>query len=186
MSIFSKGMPLVIAAIALTVVSWGVYGPVLHKGQLAMNGSRLRPLICVGMAYFVIGVVVPFMLLSRGETGGWTARGILWSSAAGAAGAIGALGIIMAFNFGGSPSYVMPLVFGCAPVVNAFFTIYTQKLWGQISPIFIAGLILVAVGAFTVLFFAPKAAHPPASAKKSSAPAAVTAAAEEAPAEGTS
>ena len=33
-------------------------------------------------------------------------------------GAIGALGIILAFNFGGKPVYVMPLVFGGAPVIT--------------------------------------------------------------------
>ncbi len=42
---------------------WGVYGPVLHKGQMAMQGSRLRPFICVGLAYFLIAVLVPLALL---------------------------------------------------------------------------------------------------------------------------
>lgn len=149
-------------AIALTVFCWGIYGPVLHKGQQAMGGSRLRPLICVGLAYFVIAVVVPGVLLYlRGEQGEPTTMGIFWSLAGGAAGAIGALGIILAFNFGGKPSYVMPLVFGCAPVVNAFFSIYMARQWGEMKPAFLAGLILVALGAFMVLFFAPKA-HPPA------------------------
>lgn len=152
-----KGMLLVLAAIGLTVLCWGAYGPVLHKGQVAMDNSRLRALLCVGMAYFVIGVMVPSAILwTSGERGHWSAGGIFWSSAAGAAGAVGALGIILAFNFGGKPSYVMPLVFGCAPVVNAFLTIYWAGNWKDVSPIFLAGLILVAVGAFTVLFFAPK------------------------------
>ncbi len=153
---------LVIAAIALTVVCWGVYGPTLHRGQTDMSGSRLRPLLCVGIAYFAIAVVVPIVVLqTRGETGGWSVTGTIWSLGAGAAGALGALGIILAFNFGGKPSYVMPLVFGCAPVVNAFLTIYWAGSWKEVSPFFLAGLILVAVGAFTVLSFAPKA-HKPA------------------------
>ena len=54
-------------AIALAIVSWGAYGPVLHKGQAAMHHSRLRPLICVGLAYFVIAVIVPYFFL--GEMG---------------------------------------------------------------------------------------------------------------------
>ncbi|MBI2825532.1 MAG: hypothetical protein HYX69_12685 [Planctomycetia bacterium] len=153
---------LVIASIALTAICWGAYGPVLHRGQTAMLGSRLRPLFCVGMAYFVIAVVVPLLVLYlQGEKGDWTAKGVIWSAGGGVAGAIGALGIILAFNFGGSPSYVMPLVFGCAPVVNAFLTIYWAGSWKEVSPIFLAGLILVAVGAFTVLFFAPKSHGPP-------------------------
>ena len=31
------------ASISLTVVCWGWYGSVLHKGQALMGGSRLRP-----------------------------------------------------------------------------------------------------------------------------------------------
>lgn len=151
-----KVFALVVAAVALTVICWGVYGPVLHKGQQAMEGSRLRALLCVGMAYFVIAVVAPIAVLwTSGEQGSWSVKGVLWSSAAGAAGAIGALGIILAFNFGGHPRYVMPLVFGCAPVVNAFLTIYWAGTWKEVNPLFLAGLILVAVGGFTVLFCAP-------------------------------
>ena len=56
----------VIAFIALTAVCWGVYGPVLHKGQQGMQGSRLRPLLCVGIAYFAIAVVVPMSLAPAG------------------------------------------------------------------------------------------------------------------------
>ena len=164
----------VIAATMLTICCWGIYGPVLHKGQAGMNDSRLRPLICVGLAYFVIAVAIPVIVLAvRGEAGVWSTRGIAWSLAGGAAGAIGALGIILAFNAGGSPSYVMPLVFGGAPVVNAFLTIYMAGTWGQVRPMFLAGLILVAVGGVTVLLFAPKP-HRPA---KSGAPAAAKAAA---------
>ena len=128
-----KDFVLVLCFIGLTVLCWGMYGPVLHRGQEAMKhdhaprGSRLRPLICVGISYFVIAVVVPVVLLNTvgekmGEAGEgfWTFSGTMWSLAAGAAGATGALGIILAFFFGGKPTYVMPLVFGCAPVVNAF------------------------------------------------------------------
>ncbi len=168
---FSLEFLLVLASIALTAICWGAYGPVLHRGQTAMLGSRLRPLFCVGMAYFAIAVVVPVIVLAlRGEKGEWTPSGTLWSLGGGVAGAVGALGIILAFNYGGKPSYVMPLVFGCAPVVNAFLTIYWAGSWKEVSPMFLAGLILVAVGAFTVLFFAPKSHAPPATV-----PAAVSA-----------
>jgi hypothetical protein len=168
-----KGMLFVVASIGLTVLCWGVYGPVLHRGQVAMEGSRLRPLFCVGMAYFLIGVVVPAAILwTTGETGKFTFGGTAWSLAAGAAGAVGALGIILAFNSGGKPSYVMPLVFGCAPVINALVSIYWAGTWNEVKPIFLAGLILVAVGAFTVLFFAPQKPKPaPAEPSAASAPA---------------
>ncbi|HVU87321.1 MAG TPA: hypothetical protein VHD36_08365 [Pirellulales bacterium] len=161
------------ASIALTALCWGAYGPVLHRGQTAMDGSRLRPLLCVGMAYFVIAVVVPlFWLYTRGEKGDWTFSGIVWSSGGGVAGAIGALGIILAFNFGGKPSYVMPLVFGCAPVINAFLTIYMAGAWKDVSPLFLAGLVIVAMGAVMVLVFAPKG-HAPGPTGSAHAPPAV-------------
>ncbi len=163
----------VIASIALTAICWGVYGPVLHRGQTAMEGSRLRPLLMVGMAYFVIAVVIPgIWLYTRGEKGDWTFGGALWSAGGGVAGAIGALGIILAFTFGGKPTYVMPLVFGCAPVVNAFLTIYWAGSWNEVRPIFLAGLILVAAGAVTVLLSVPKG-HGPAPSLGGHPPAAV-------------
>ncbi|HEY4312553.1 MAG TPA: hypothetical protein VGN12_24100 [Pirellulales bacterium] len=164
---------LVLAAIALTAICWGAYGPVLHRGQTAMEGSRLRPLLCVGMAYFVIAVVVPVIwLYTKGEKGDWTFSGAVWSAGGGVAGAIGALGIILAFNFGGKPTYVMPLVFGCAPVINAFLTIYMAGTWKDVNPLFLAGLVIVALGAVMVLTFAPKG-HAPAPGGASHAPVAV-------------
>lgn len=147
----------VIGGIALTALSWGAYGPVLHKGQVAMKGSRLRPLICVGLSYFVLAVILPLVLSPIwSEPGAWTGSGIAWSLAAGAAGAIGALGIIMAFNSGGKPIYVMPLVFGFAPVVNTFTQLIKAGALHQGSPFFFAGLIIVITGAVTVLVFSPK------------------------------
>lgn len=159
-----KSFAALLVFIALAMLSWGVYGPVLNWGKQDMAGSALRPFICVGLAYFAIAVVTPGVLLRLvGEAGHWSTTGIIWSLAAGAAGALGALGIILALAFGGSPLYVMPLVFGGAPVVNTFLTMYWSKSFRQVSPIFIAGLILVVVGAVTVLVFRP-ALHGPAKA----------------------
>ena len=42
--------------------------------------------------------------------------------------------------------YIMPLVFGGAPVVNSILTIYLARAYKQVGPIFIAGLILVISG----------------------------------------
>jgi MFS family permease len=151
-----KGILGLLLFIALAMLSWGVYGPIVQAGQRGMAGSSLRPFICVGLAYFLIAVLAPGVLLRvTGEAGRWTTTGIIWSLAAGAAGALGALGIILALAFRGSPLYVMPLVFGCAPVVNTFLTMYWNKSYKQVNPIFIAGLILVIVGAVTVLAFRP-------------------------------
>jgi len=121
-----------------------------------------RELLIVGVI-FLIGVLVPAVwLYLRDEKGEWTFPGIVWSLAGGALGAIGALGLILAFTFGGRPIYVMPLVFGGAPVVNAFLTIYLAGRVKEIGPWFLAGLIMVILGAMIVLVSSPHA--PPSAA----------------------
>src|SRR5947209_6706992 len=121
-----KGTFALLVSIAVAVLCWGSYGVLLQLGGAAMERGSLRPFICVGLAYFLIAVLVPGILLYLiGEEGRWTPSGIVWSLIAGAAGAIGALGIILAVSkFHGNPLYVMPLVFGGAPVVNTFVTMY--------------------------------------------------------------
>ena len=168
-----RGMLAIFVFIALAAFSWGGYGPVLQKGGAAMaeivdgapRSSPWRPFACVGVAYFLLAVLVPgAMLAANGEKGAWTSGGIFWSLAAGAAGALGALGIIMALKNHGNPLYVMPLVFGGAPVVNTFLTIVDEQIVSRrdVGPMFMAGLILVVSGAATVLVFRPQthqAAH---------------------------
>lgn len=157
-------------SIAIAALCWGSYGPMLHQGQMRMGGSRLRPFACVGIAYFIIAVAVPLMLLvampsiSRGS---WTAGGLTWSVIAGAAGALGALGIILAFNAGGKPIYVMPLVFGFAPVINTFISLTEAQAWSRVQPMFWVSLAVVIVGAITVLTKAPKPQHGAAHAPQS-------------------
>jgi hypothetical protein len=170
-----KSVILALPGILLTILCWGTYGPVLHKGQAFMGNDRLKPLICVGAAYFVIAIIIPMLVLAgTGKLGGgWTVRGVSWSMAAGTAGAIGALGIVLALSRGGSPIYVMPLVFGGAPVVNVLVSMYLAGVRvrdaGATLPFFLAGVVMVSVGAAMVLVFAPKAGH--AGAAKHSSPA---------------
>jgi hypothetical protein len=52
----------------------------------------------------------------------------------------------------------MPLVFGCAPVVNTFISIARAQQLSSISPFFYAGLIVVIAGSVSVLVFAPRGA----------------------------
>src|ERR1700732_2539678 len=99
-------------------LSWGFYGPTLHKGQVAL-GNPMRALLCVGVAYFLVGVIVPVVMLSsQGGLSGFNSTGTMAATFGGALGALGAVFIIFAFRNGGSPAYVMPLVFGGAPLVN--------------------------------------------------------------------
>jgi hypothetical protein len=149
-------------SIVLAVVCWGAYGPVLHIGQLKMGGSRLRPFCCVGIAYFVIAVAVPVMIIMAAPDGlsltmDQIVWGMVWSVLAGSAGAVGALGIILAFNYGGKPIFVMPLVFGFAPVINTFVSMFFAGTLDKITTLFIVSLLTGIAGAVTVLIFAPKA-----------------------------
>lgn len=158
---------LMLTAIGITATTWGIYGPILHWGQGEMGSGRLRTFICVGIAYFLVAIVIPVLLMvlfkwESDEKYFFTFSGTMWSLIGGALGAIGALGIIMASTYSpykaNTPLIVMPLVFGLAPVVNTLFQMTVNKTWDQINPFFAAGLILAAVGASTVLIFAPKPA----------------------------
>src|SRR4029434_10292273 len=70
------GLPMLWIIFALgAALSWGLYGPALHRGQVAL-GSPMRALLCVGVAYFLIGVLVPLAMLSyQGGLQGFTAKG---------------------------------------------------------------------------------------------------------------
>ena len=158
-----KELLFALPGVALTVICWGAYGTVLHEGQAHLGGNRLKPLICVGLAYFVIAIIVPCVILAvQGKlTGDWTSRGIFWALMAGAAGAFGALGIVLAMTAGGKPNWVMPLVFGGAPIINVIVaTRWNNIPWTSVSPVFYAGLIMVGAGAVTVLLTAPRKAKP--------------------------
>ena len=122
-----------------------------------MQGSRLRPLICVGLSYFVVAVIVPIALVQGNPLADMGSASI-WAFMAGVAGAIGAFGIILSFTFGGRPIYIMPLVFGGAPIINTFIASY--GIYDKISVFFISSLTIVIVGAVMVLVCQPKPAKP--------------------------
>src|SRR5918995_1045917 len=91
------------------VISWGLYGPALHRGQVAL-GHPMRALLCIGGA----------------------------------------------FRAGGSPLYVMPLVFGGAPLVNVLVTLSLHPPKTAPNPMLYAGFVLAAIGAALVLYFKPQ------------------------------
>jgi hypothetical protein len=139
-------------------LSWGMYGPALHDGQVKL-GSPFRALLCVGFAYMVIGMVVPLVALAtQGDltTRGWNMGGATTATLAGALGAIGAIFIIYAFRAGGMPTYVMPLVFGIAPLVNVVVSMTLHPPKQAVSPMLWVGFVLVAIGASLVLYFKPQ------------------------------
>lgn len=138
-------------------LAWGLYGPVLHKGQIQL-GNPLRALLCVGAAYFLIGVLVPTIGLSSqgGVLNGFTTKGAVAATIGGALGAIGAVCIILAFRSGGLPTYVMPLVFAGAPLVNVLFSMWLHPPKTAPNPLLYLGFVMAAAGAGMVLYFKPQ------------------------------
>jgi hypothetical protein len=143
--------------VAGAVLSWGAYGVLLHQGQVILR-NPLKALLCVGVAYFLIGVLLPVATLAaQGELGGFDSRGLMTATMAGALGAIGAACIIWAFRAGGLPVIVMPLVFGGAPVVNVLLSMVMHPPKAAPNPLLYLGFVLASVGAGMVLYFRPAA-----------------------------
>jgi hypothetical protein len=139
------------------VLSWGAYGVLLHQGQVQL-GNPLKALLCVGVAYFLIGVLVPVAGLgAQGELSGFTTNGLVAATIAGALGAIGAACIIWAFRAGGLPVYVMPLVFAGAPIVNVLVSMAIHPPKQAVNPLLFIGFVLASVGAGLVLYYRPTA-----------------------------
>jgi uncharacterized membrane protein YhhN len=138
------------------VACWGLYGPALHRGQVAL-GNPLRALLCVGIAYFLIAVLVPVGALSaQGQLQGFSKAGVLAATLGGALGAGGAVCIIWAFRAGGSPQYVMPLVFAGAPLINVLYSMWQHPPKTAPSPLLYLGFVLAALGGYMVLHYKPQ------------------------------
>lgn len=162
----------------LTVLSWGVYGVLLHIGRSGMPAgpempnAGLKAFLLVGVAYFVVAIVGPLIVLKmRGTNWSFTGTGMSWSFIAGVAGALGAFTLILALGAAAAPAAkggggfgpaaaaaVMPLVFGGAPIVNAIVNMLVHPPEGGFKAIplpFIFGIIFAASGAYLVAKFAP-------------------------------
>ena len=165
----------------LTVVSWGVYGIFLHTGQVAMGDpvtGRYKAVLFVGIAYFLTAVLAPLaVLMAKGASWNYPAKGMTWSLIAGIVGAIGAFGVLLAFGAKGTPAVVMAIVFAGAPVVNAVVALAQHPPaggYGSIKPQFYLGIVLAAVGGFLVTRFkpAPAVTKPVAAATATANPSA--------------
>ena len=143
--------------VAGAVLAWGAYGALLFEGQVRL-GNPLKALLCVGIAYFLIGVLVPLVgLTSQGALSGFSTAGLVTATIAGALGAIGAACILWAFKTGGLPFYVMPLVFGGAPIVNVVLAIMIHPPRNAPNPMLYVGFLLASIGAAMVLYYKPPA-----------------------------
>lgn len=146
----------------MTVCCWGVYGVLLHTGQLNMDdpvNGRYKAFLFVGVAYLLAAIIGSCIILYlNGASFVFPAKGMLWSTIAGIAGAIGALGILLAFGAKGMPSVVMSLVFAGAPIVNAFVAMAAHPPAGGFASIrwpFVLGIAMAAAGGALVTLFRP-------------------------------
>ena len=138
-------------------LSWGLYGASLHRGQTEL-GNPMRAMLCVGVAYFLMAVLVPAVALTQqGEWRNFTMAGTATATIAGALGALGAVCITYAFRSGGTPFIVMPLVFGGAPLINVLASMVIHPPKVAPNPMLYVGFLLAAAGAGLVLYYRPPA-----------------------------
>jgi hypothetical protein len=162
--------------VALAGLAWGTYVPIIFYGGNALGGkpnARLMAILCVGGAYFVIGVLLPLAFFLTGQYD-WPAlntNGLVFSSLAGVAGAVGAICVIFATQSARASApadnpdayrvFIAPLIFGLAPIIN----VLVSMVWHPSAkegafhfgfkmphPLLWLGIILVAIGAGLVLY----------------------------------
>jgi hypothetical protein len=154
----------------MTVLSWGVYGVLLHKGRGNMPmgpeapHASLKAFLFVCIAYALIGIATAALLKLRGSNWSFSGGGVTWSLVAGTAGAVGAFTLVLALGAaapiykGAAAAAVMPIVFGGAPIVNTLVAMGLHPPEGGLKAVpmpFILGCVLAATGAFLVAKYAP-------------------------------
>ena len=152
----------------LTVVSWGVYGIFLHTGQMGMQdpaNGRYKAFLFVGIAYFLVAVLAPLLLLIlSGANWKYPIPGMAWSLIAGIVGAIGAFGVLLAFGAKGQPAVVMAdRLCRCADrecVRLAHSASASGRLERDVRWQFWCGIVLAAIGGALVTKFKPTPAPP--------------------------
>jgi len=84
--------------------AWGTYVPIIFYGGTELTtkpgtiGGRLASILCVGVAYFVMAVLVPLVIISTRTDAKpeWNLNGLIFSGVAGVMGAVGAICVIFA------------------------------------------------------------------------------------------
>jgi len=155
------------------VLSWGAYVVTIDHGRTELaNGlppshkavAAMRAFLFIGLAYFVLAVIVPglYLMSNKPPTGqdpGFKLHGSVLSTVAGILGAAGALCIVFAVGHGRrqgvNPAVVASLVFAFAPIVNVIISLVWDPPAKAPSPLFFVGLLMAAGGAALVLMNKP-------------------------------
>jgi hypothetical protein len=90
--------------VILAGLAWGTYVPIIFYGGTELTtkpgtiGGRLASILCVGVAYFVLAVLIPVVLMALRDDAkpDWKTNGLVFSGLAGIAGAVGAICVIFA------------------------------------------------------------------------------------------
>lgn len=169
--------------VALAGLAWGTYVPIIFFGGNELSAKpgpsgRFMAILCVGIAYFLIGVVLPVVMFATGWLGvkwgdvNFKASGLTFASLAGVAGAVGAICVIFATTEAMKAArqaslppatykvYIAPLIFGLAPVINVLVSMVWHPRPGDPFHFDLeipgwklwVGIILVGAGAALVLF----------------------------------
>src|SRR5262245_13522989 len=187
--------------VLLAGLAWGTYVPLIFYGGTELTtgpgtiGGRLASILCVGVAYFVLAVVIPVVLMATRDDArpDWKTNGLIFSGFAGVAAAIGAICVIFASKAavdsaklqGINPAtyriYIAPLIFALAPAINTLLSLvwhpkpgepfhFDLEIPGWKLP---AGIVLVAIGTFLVLYSKEEAEEQKKKAMGTPKPAAV-------------
>ena len=172
--------------VILAGLAWGTYVPLIFfggqmlspmnaQGQAVGVGGRLASILSVGVAYLVMAVAVPVVLMATRDDAqpDWRTVGLVFSGLAGVAGAVGAICVIFASKAavdqakadGVNPAtyriYIAPLIFCLAPLINTLLSLvwHPNAKSGEWAVFHFdmpgwklwAGIVLVAAGTFLVL-----------------------------------
>jgi hypothetical protein len=165
--------------VILAGLAWGTYVPIIFYGGTELTtrpgtiGGRLASILCVGVAYFVLAVLIPVVLMALRDDAQpeWKTNGLVFSALAGIAGAVGAICVIFASKAAVDAAkveqvnpatyrvFIAPLIFALAPMINTILSLvwhpqpgdpwhFEFEVPGWKLPV---GILLVAVGTFLVL-----------------------------------
>ncbi len=161
--------------VGLAGLAWGTYVPIIFYGGNELGkgaNARLMAILCVGVAYFVIGVLFPLTLFLTGRYSWPEMRptGLVFAGLAGVAGAVGAICVIFASKAAVAAAgptnpaayrlFIAPLIFGLAPVINTVVSTFWHPRPGEPfhfhvtmpHPLLWVGIVLVGAGAALVLY----------------------------------
>ncbi|QDU20003.1 hypothetical protein [Urbifossiella limnaea] len=167
-------------------LAWGTYVPLIFFGGQMLSplspagtpvgvGGRLASILCVGVAYFFLAVLIPVALMAVRDDAkaDWRGVGLTFSALAGVAGAVGAICVIFASKAAVDAAkaeqvnpatyrvYIAPLIFCLAPLINTLLSLvwHPDPKTGDWSVFHFdvpgwklwAGIVLVSLGTFLVL-----------------------------------